>query len=51
MNRKWDGSLRFMPRLELCLIKNTNSTSNKNDIDEQIISIDNENESMDSDVE
>ncbi|CAF3333842.1 unnamed protein product [Rotaria socialis] len=51
--RTWDGSVRFMPRLKLCLIKQNNSTSNKNDAadDDQIVSIDNENESMESDVE
>ncbi|CAF5119714.1 unnamed protein product [Rotaria magnacalcarata] len=51
--RTWDGSVRFMPRLKLCLIKQNNSTSNKNyaDDDDQIVSIDNENESMESDVE
>ncbi|CAF0775507.1 unnamed protein product [Rotaria sp. Silwood1] len=51
--RNWDGSIRLMPRLKLCLIKHNNSTSNKNDDDDdnQIVSIDNENESMDSDVE
>ncbi len=49
--RNWDGSIRFMPRLKLCLIKHNNSTSNKNDNDDQIVSIDHENESMESDVE
>lgn len=49
--RIWDGSIRFMPRLQLCLIKYDNSTSNKNDNDDPIASIENDNESMDSDVE
>ncbi len=40
-----------MPRLQLCLLKYDSSTSNKNDNNEQLDSIDNENESMDSDVE
>lgn len=40
-----------MPRLKLCLIKHNTSTSNKTDNDDQIVSIDNENESMESDVE
>ncbi len=49
--RNWDGSLRFMPRLKLSIIKHNTSTSNKNDNDDQIVSIDNENESMESDIE
>jgi len=49
--RLWDGTVRFMPRLKLCLIKQNHSTLNKTDNDDQIVSIDHENESMDSDVE
>jgi len=49
--RLWDGTVRFMPRLKLCLIKQNHLTLNKTDNDDQIVSIDHENESMDSDVE
>lgn len=40
-----------MPRLKLCLVKHNPSTSNKTDKDDQFVSIDNENESMENDVE
>ncbi|CAF1127140.1 unnamed protein product [Adineta ricciae] len=46
--RNWDGSVRFMPRLKLCLVKHSNSVSNKTD---QIVDIDHESESMDNDNE
>ncbi|CAF1329425.1 unnamed protein product [Adineta steineri] len=49
--RIWDGSIRFMPRLKLCLFKHNNSISNKTDNDDQIVAVDHESESMDSDVE
>ncbi|UJR37313.1 hypothetical protein I4U23_030021 [Adineta vaga] len=42
--RNWDGTIRFMPRLKLCLIKHNGSTSNKT---EQIVDIDHESDSMD----
>jgi hypothetical protein len=53
--RIWDGTIRFMPRVKLSIIKQDNLTSNKADNDEPVISrtvsVDGEDESMDNDDE